>query len=149
MMSPSMDEFVIEGKARLQGTVTPSGNKNAAFPLIAAALLTDEPVRLRNLPDITDVRTMLSLVEGLGARIEFDEQLVLRGRPLRGADILLDEASVTATENVVLAATLAEGTTVLRNAACEPHVQETCQMLTAMGARIDGVGSNLLRIHGV
>ncbi|HMH52852.1 MAG TPA: UDP-N-acetylglucosamine 1-carboxyvinyltransferase [Candidatus Acidoferrum sp.] len=218
-----MDEFVIEGKARLQGTVTPSGNKNAAFPLISAALLTDEPVRLRNLPDITDVRTMLSLVEGLGvdvhrhdghtvtlragritttapdaallgrvrgglvltgpllaregearlahaggdqigrrridthvfglqalgARVELDEQLVLRGRPLRGADILLDEASVTATENVVLAAALAEGTTVLRNAACEPHVQETCQMLTAMGARIDGVGSNLLRIHGV
>ena len=218
-----MAEFVIEGKAPLMGTVSPSGNKNAAFPLIAAALLTDEPVRLRNLPDITDVRTMLSLVEGLGvdverhdphtvtlragrvtttapdaallrrvrgglvltgpllaregearladsggdqigrrridthvlglqalgARVEIDEQIVLRGRLLRGADILLDEASVTATENVVLAATLAEGTTVLRNAACEPHVQETCQLLAAMGARIDGIGSNLLRIHGV
>ena len=65
-----MDEFVIEGKARLHGTVTPSGNKNAAFPIIAAALLTDEPVRLRNLPDITDVRTMLSLVEGLGVEVE-------------------------------------------------------------------------------
>ena len=65
-----MDEFVIEGKAPLQGTVTPSGNKNAAFPLIAAALLTDEPVRLRNLPDITDVRTMLSLVEGLGVDVQ-------------------------------------------------------------------------------
>src|SRR5262245_19185465 len=171
-----MDEFVIEGKARLSGTLTPSGNKNSAFPLIGAALLTDEPVRLNNLPDITDVRTMLSLVEGLGvdvdrqdshtvtlrarrivttapdaallrrvrgglvltglllaregevrlahaggdqigrrridthvlglqalgASVEFDEALVLRGRPLRGADILLDEASVTATENVVL-----------------------------------------------
>jgi UDP-N-acetylglucosamine 1-carboxyvinyltransferase len=218
-----MDEFVIEGRAPLHGVVTPSGNKNAAFPLIAAALLTDEPVRLHNLPDITDVATMLSLVEALGVEVERDDahtvtlrarrlttttpdaallrrvrgglvltgpllaregearlahaggdqigrrridthvlglqalgahaeyadQLVLRGRVLEGADILLDEASVTATENVVLAAALARGTTVLRNAACEPHVQETCQMLTAMGARIDGIGSNLLRIHGV
>ena len=223
MMGSPMDEFVIEGRAPLRGTVTPGGNKNAAFPLIAAALLTDEPVRLRNLPDIADVRTMLRLVEGLGveverhdahattlharritttapdaellrhvrgglvltgpllaregearlghtggdqigrrridthvlglqalgARADFEPDLVLRGRPLRGADNLLDEASVTATENVLLAATLAEGTTVLRNAACEPHVQETCQLLAAMGARIDGIGSNLLRIHGV
>jgi len=218
-----MDEFVVEGKAPLRGTITPSGNKNAAFPLIAASLLTDEPVRLRNLPDIADVRTMLDLVEGLGvvvdrhdphtvtlrarriattapdaerlrrvrgglvltgpllaregearlghaggdqigrrridthvlglqalgASAEIDGGLVLRGRRLRGADILLDEASVTATENVVLAAALAEGTTVLNNAACEPHVQETCQLLAAMGARIEGIGSNLLRIHGV
>lgn len=218
-----MDEFIIEGRAPLRGTVAPSGNKNAAFPLIAAALLTDEPVRLHNLPDIADVRTMLALVErlgvevdrhdahtvtlrarrvltttpdptllrrirgglvlmgpllaregearightggdqigrrrldthvqglsALGAAVEHDGELVLRGRRLRGSDILLEEASVTATENVVLAAVLAEGTTVLRNAACEPHVQETCQLLTAMGARIEGVGSNLLRIHGV
>jgi UDP-N-acetylglucosamine 1-carboxyvinyltransferase len=219
-----MDEFVIEGKAPLRGTVAPSGNKNAAFPLIAAALLTDEPVRLRNLPDIADVRTMLDLVEGLGVAVERHDPhtvtlraariattapdpermrrvrgglvltgpllaregearlahaggdqigrrridthvlglqalgasadfegdgLVLRGRRLRGADILLDEASVTATENVVLAAALAEGTTALENAACEPHVQETCQLLAAMGARIEGIGSNLLRIHGV
>jgi UDP-N-acetylglucosamine 1-carboxyvinyltransferase len=218
-----MDEFHIEGRAPLKGAVTPSGNKNAAFPLVAAALLTDEPVRLHNLPDIADVRTMLALVErlgvevdrhdahtvtlrarritttapdaellrrvrgglvlmgpllaregearvghsggdqigrrridthglglrALGAALESDGQVVLRGRRLRGADILLDEASVTATENVVLAAVLADGTTVLRNAACEPHVQETCQLLTAMGARIEGIGSNLLRIHGV
>lgn len=218
-----MDEFVIEGQAPLRGTVTPGGNKNAAFPLIAAALLTDERVRLHNLPDIADVRTMLTLVErlgvdvdrhdphtvtlrarrlttttpdadlmkqargglvligplltregearvghsggdqigrrridthvlglqALGAGLESDGQLVLRGRPLRGADILLDEASVTATENVVLAAALAEGTTVLRNAACEPHVQQTCHLLAAMGARIEGIGSNLLTIHGV
>jgi UDP-N-acetylglucosamine 1-carboxyvinyltransferase len=218
-----MAELVIEGGTPLRGTLSPSGNKNAAFPLIAAALLTDEPVRLHNLPDITDVHTMLHLVEGLGvdversdphtvtlharritttapdaallrrvrgglvltgpllaregearlahaggdqigrrridthvlglqalgATVEFDQELVLRGRPLRGADILLDEASVTATENVVLAAALAEGTTVLRNAASEPHVQETCQLLAAMDARIDGIGSNLLRIHGV
>lgn len=218
-----MDELVVEGRTPLRGMVAPSGNKNAAFPLIAAALLTDEPVRLHNLPDIADVRTMLALVRGLGVEVEphdahtvtlrarritttrpdpallrrvrgglvlmgpllaregearvghsggdqigrrridthvlglsalgadfeHNGELVLRGRPLRGADILLDEASVTATENVVLAAVLAEGTTVLRNAACEPHVQETCQLLAAMGARIDGIGSNLLRIHGV
>lgn len=218
-----MDEFVIEGRAPLRGTVAPSGNKNAAFPLIAAALLTDEPVRLHNLPDIADVRTMLTLVErlgveidrhdphtvtlrarrittttpdpqlmkqarggvvlmgpliaregearvghsggdqigrrridthvlglqALGASMDYGGQLVLRGRPLRGADILLDEASVTATENVVLAAALAEGTTILRNAASEPHVQQTCQLLAAMGARIEGIGSNLLTIHGV
>ena len=218
-----MDEFLIEGRSPLRGTVTPGGNKNAAFPLIAAALLTDEPVRLHNLPDIADVQTMLTLVErlgvdvdrhdphtvtlrarhittttpdsalmkqarggivlmgpllaregevrighsggdqigrrridthvlglqALGASLHFDGQLVLRGHPLRSADILLDEASVTATENVVLAAALAEGTTILRNAACEPHVQQTCQLLVAMGARIQGVGSNLLTIRGV
>jgi len=218
-----MDEFVIEGRAPLRGSVTPSGNKNAAFPLIAAALLTDEPVRLENLPDIADVRTMLTLVErlgvevhrhdahavtlrarrittttpdrqlmkqvrgglvligpllaregevhvghsggdqigrrridthmlglqALGANLDFADELVLRGRPLKGSDILLDEASVTATENVVLAAALASGTTVLRNAACEPHVQQTCELLVAMGARIEGIGSNLLTIHGV
>jgi len=191
-----MDELVIDGGVPLRGTVTPSGNKNAAFPLIAAALLTDEPVRLHNLPDIADIRTMLELVEGLGvdvdrhdahtvtlrarritttkpdpemlkrvrgglvlmgpllaregearvghsggdqigrrridthilglqalgAQLQQQPDLVLRGRPLRGADILLDEASVTATENVVLAAAIAEGTTIVRNAACEPHV---------------------------
>jgi UDP-N-acetylglucosamine 1-carboxyvinyltransferase len=218
-----MDELVIDGGVPLRGTVTPSGNKNAAFPLIAAALLTDEPVRLYNLPDIADVRTMLELVErlgvdverhdahtvtlqarrittttpdpalmkhvrgglvlmgpllaregetrvghsggdqigrrridthvlglqALGATLEQDPALVLRGRPLRGADILLDEASVTATENVVLAASIAKGTTIIRNAACEPHVQDTCALLVAMGAQIDGIGSNLLRVHGV
>ena len=218
-----MDELVIDGGVPLRGTVTPSGNKNAAFPLIAAALLTDEPVRLHNLPDIADIRTMLALVEGLGvevdrhdahtvtlrarristttpdpallkrvrgglvlmgpllaregearvghsggdqigrrridthvlglqalgARLEQQADLVLRGRPLRGADILLDEASVTATENVLAAATLAEGTTVIRNAASEPHVQDLCRLLIAMGARIEGVGSNVLVVHGV
>jgi len=88
-------------------------------------------------------------LRALGASLDYDGEVVLRGRPLRGADILLDEASVTATENVLLAAVVADGTTVLRNAACEPHVQETCQLLAAMGARIEGIGSNLLRIHGV
>ena len=218
-----MDKFVIEGSQPLKGTVVPSGNKNAAFPLISAALLTDEPVTLHNLPDIGDVRTMLSIIEDmgievthhnrhsatlragtlnktipdpslfgdvrgallligsmlaregridlprpggdqigrrridthllalqqLGARIDYDDQLVLSANRLHGADILLDEASVTATENALLAATTAEGTTILRNAASEPHVQDLCQMLNAMGALIEGIGSNTLIIHGV
>src|SRR5207237_7422278 len=95
------------------------------------------------------IDTHVLVLQALGARLEQEPALVLRGRPLRGADILLDEASVTATENVVLAAALAEGTTIVRNAACEPHVQETCALLLAMGARIEGIGSNLLRIRGV
>jgi UDP-N-acetylglucosamine 1-carboxyvinyltransferase len=216
-------EFLIEGRARTKGRVRPGGNKNAAFPAIAAALLTAAPVTLRNLPDIDDVRTMLSVVEGLGVevtrhdrhaatlragslrstrpdpellrkirgalvlmgallaregRAEFGHSggdrigrrrvdthvlglgslgaevrseggfLTLTARRLRGADILLDEASVTATENVVLAAVFAEGTTVVRNAASEPHVQDLCGLLIQMGAQIDGVGSNVLTIHG-
>jgi UDP-N-acetylglucosamine 1-carboxyvinyltransferase len=218
-----MDEFVIEGGAVLRGEVTPSGNKNAAFPLIAAALLTEQPVRLRNLPDIEDVRTMLQIVEGLGAcvtrqdahtitieaketstdtpdprllrrirgalvligpllarrgrvrvgrfggdqigrrridthvtglqelgvKAEHGADLVLSTPGLSGADLLLEEASVTATENIVLAAALARGTMVIRNAASEPHVQELCQLLNAMGARIGGIASNTLVIEGV
>ncbi|HEU4370526.1 MAG TPA: UDP-N-acetylglucosamine 1-carboxyvinyltransferase [Methylomirabilota bacterium] len=218
-----MDELVIEGGARLRGTLTPSGNKNAAFPLIAAALLTDQPVTLRNVPDISDVRTMLEAVEGLGvevarrdrhtvtlharalrstapdptllrrirgalvlmgpllaregrarfgvsggdqigrrrldthvvglqalgATLETGPDLGLRAGRLRGADLLLDEASVTATENVLAAAVLAEGVTIIRNAACEPHVQDQCRLLAQMGARIEGIGSNLLVVHGV
>ena len=218
-----MDELVIEGGARLHGALTPSGNKNAAFPLIAAAILTDQPVTLRNVPDISDVRTMLQAVEGLGvevgrhdrhtitlqaralrsaapdptlvrrirgalvlmgpllarerqvrfgasggdqigrrridshvlglqalgASMDDGPDVVLRAERLRGADLLLDEASVTATENVVAAAALAEGTTIIRNAASEPHVQDHCRLLVQMGARIEGVGSNLLVIHGV
>jgi len=218
-----MEKFVIEGGCCLKGTVTPSGNKNAAFPLISAALLTDQPVTLRNLPDIGDVRTMLAVVEGLGvevarhdqhtailragtirrtapdpdlfgqirgalvlmgsmlaregridlprpggdqigrrridthllalkqlgAQVHYDGALSLTADRLRGADILLDEASVTATENAVLGAATAEGTTVIRNAASEPHVQDLCYMLNQMGACIEGVGSNTLAIQGV
>jgi UDP-N-acetylglucosamine 1-carboxyvinyltransferase len=218
-----MDAFIIEGKAPLNGHVTPSGNKNAAFPLIAAALLTDQPVTLHNLPNIGDVRTMLKIVEdlgveitrhsphsvtlragvikktapdparfgqmrgalvllgpllaregevklnqpggdqigrrrvdthilalqALGAKFEYSGDFTLRAARLRGQDILLDEASVTATENAILAAVLAEGATVIRNAASEPHVQELCHMLTQMGASISGIGSNTLTIEGV
>jgi UDP-N-acetylglucosamine 1-carboxyvinyltransferase len=218
-----MEKFVIEGSHPLAGAVTPSGNKNAAFPLISAALLTDEPVTLRNLPNIGDVRTMLSIIEDLGVEVThhdnhsatlragamrktipdpmlfgsirgalllmgsmlaregridlprpggdqigrrridthllalkqlgaeaaYEDHLVLTGKRLRGADILLDEASVTGTENALLAAVTAEGTTILRNAASEPHVQDLCHLLVQMGASIEGIGSNTLTIHGV
>lgn len=218
--------FYIEGGVPLQGEVTPGGNKNAALPLLAAALLTDEPVILHNVPDIRDVWAMRGLLEQLGvevttlepgtwrlharevrpttlnpdlvsqirasillagpmlARIGLLElpppggdvigrrrvdthvlaltrlgaqvtyhrtakRFTFRAVGLRGADILLDEASVTATENAVMAAVLAKGTTVIRNAASEPHVQELCHMLNRMGARIQGIGSNVLVIEGV
>jgi UDP-N-acetylglucosamine 1-carboxyvinyltransferase len=218
-----MEKFIIEGGHPINGIVTPSGNKNAAFPLISAALLTAEPVTLRNLPDIGDVRTMLEILEDLGvevthhdrhsatlragtirktipdprlfssirgalllmgsmlaraghidltrpggdqigrrridthllalrqlgANVMYNDQLVLTAKRLRGADILLDEASVTGTENAILAAVGAEGTTIIRNAASEPHVQDLCQLLVQMGADIEGIGSNTLTIHGV
>jgi UDP-N-acetylglucosamine 1-carboxyvinyltransferase len=218
-----METFIIEGKAPLNGVITPSGNKNAAFPLIAAALLTDEPVVLHNLPNIGDVRTMLHIMadlgveltyhdphnvtlragqlrtttpdparfakirgalvlmgallaregevnlcqpggdqigrrrvdthimalKALGAKFEYNGKFVLSAARLQGQDILLDEASVTATENAILAAVLAEGRTIIRNAASEPHVQDLCHLLCKMGGQIDGIGSNLLTIDGV
>ncbi|HEY4688888.1 MAG TPA: UDP-N-acetylglucosamine 1-carboxyvinyltransferase [Anaerolineae bacterium] len=219
-----MEQFIIEGGTPIGGTITPSGNKNAALPLIAASLLTDQPVTLRNVPRIRDVRTMLKLVcdlgadiseqEGghtisiraanlhkarlnadlcrdirasillagpmlarlhtvelpppggdiigrrrldthflalaaLGAHVEVNGQFRLHAERLTGTDILLDEASVTGTENAIMAASLARGTTILRNAASEPHVQEVCHLLNRMGARIEGIGSNTLTIHGV
>jgi UDP-N-acetylglucosamine 1-carboxyvinyltransferase len=218
-----MDQFVIEGGIPLRGEVTPSGNKNAALPLLAACLLTAEPVTLRNVPQIRDVHAMRKLIESLGSRVEeidastwrittkeiiasdpdpelcrrirasiliagpvtarvgnlrlpppggdvigrrrfdthilalealgarimYDRVLDIKAGELRGADILLDEASVTATENAVMAAVLAKGQTQIRNAASEPHVQELCQFLNLLGARIEGIGSNTLHIHGV
>ncbi len=219
-----MDQFVIEGGRPLNGTVAPSGNKNAALPLLAACLLTPEPILLRNVPRIRDVETMRQLLcdlgtevqdvtpttwrlhtprlakarldpelcrrirasmllagpllarhgavelpppggdvigrrrvdthllalQALGAAITYDEsQFNMHARGLRGANILLDEASVTGTENAVMAAVLARGTTVLRNAASEPHVQELCRFLNRLGARIENLGSNTLTIHGV
>ncbi|MGD2152993.1 MAG: UDP-N-acetylglucosamine 1-carboxyvinyltransferase [Gemmatimonadales bacterium] len=217
-----MSSFIVEGGRGLRGHVRPAGNKNAALPMLAAALLTDEPVRLANLPDIRDVHTMLELLgalgvgfewtgpgmltlqaaevrsaalepelaarirasillagpmlarggqlrlpppggdvigrrrldthfdtlQKLGAEVELGDEFMLRGR-LRGAEIFLDEPSVTGTENAVMAAALAKGTTVLRNAASEPHVQDLCRLLNAMGARIAGIGTSELRIEGV
>nr|WP_044200050.1 UDP-N-acetylglucosamine 1-carboxyvinyltransferase [Oscillochloris trichoides] len=219
-----MERFVIEGGHRLSGTISPSGNKNAALPLLAATLLTSERVVLRNLPDIGDVRIKLALLEQLGVLVErldahtcalttaatptVDPDVALarrirtspllagpllarRGsvtlpRPggdvigrrrldthfhaltalgasvevtptsyilsadrLRGADIFLDEMSVTGTEQAVMAAVLAEGHTTIGNAASEPHVQDLCRCLNQMGARINGIGTNLLEIEGV
>ncbi|MBK8784043.1 MAG: UDP-N-acetylglucosamine 1-carboxyvinyltransferase [Anaerolineales bacterium] len=218
-----MEEFVIEGGVPLQGEVIPSGNKNAALPLLAACLLSEEPVVLHNLPLIRDVLAMRKLIESLGAQIEevdanswrittkelvashldpdlcrrirasiliagpvlaragglrlpppggdvigrrrldthifalralgakviYDRIFDISANGLIGADILLDEASVTATENAVMAAVLAKGVTHIRNAASEPHVQELCNFLNLLGAQIEGIGSNSLHITGV
>jgi UDP-N-acetylglucosamine 1-carboxyvinyltransferase len=218
-----MDRYLIDGGYALSGEVVPSGNKNAALPMLAACLLTDEPVTLHNVPDIRDVWTMGELLKDLGVAIEVldphtwrlhaariespklnadlfgrirgsitlagpmlarlgkvnvprpggdvigrrrvdthflalsalgaewqgDGTFHLSGSCLRGADILLDEASVTATENAVMAASMARGMTVIRNAASEPHVQDLCHMLEGLGAQIDGIGSNTLFVQGV
>ncbi len=217
-----MERFVIEGNHPLTGDVSPAGNKNAALPILAAALLTDEEVTLHNIPRIGDVATMLQLLaelgvairdegstlhlcardarfavprqelfqqvrggillagpmlgrfgqaimplpggdrigrrrvdthllalEALGAQIHFNHyDFTMRTTGLAGADIMLDEASVTGTENAIMAAVLARGTTVIRNAASEPHVQDLCMFLNRLGARIAGIGSNTLTIEG-
>jgi UDP-N-acetylglucosamine 1-carboxyvinyltransferase len=214
--------FVIEGGCRLSGRVRASGNKNAALPILAACLLTDEPVALANVPRIRDVETMLALLrqlgaeaewtghneirvhaaelatseldedlcreirasillagpllarcgratvpppggdvigrrrldthihalDALGARIAIGRQYELEGS-LTGARLFLDEASVTATENAIMAAVLAAGETVISNAACEPHVQDLCRFLVSLGSRIEGIGTNMLRVEGV
>jgi UDP-N-acetylglucosamine 1-carboxyvinyltransferase len=223
MQEVFVEKFIIEGGFPLKGEVAPSGNKNAALPILAATLLTGEPVILHNLPDIRDVRDMRLLVGSLGVNIEdlgknswcirastvrpadLDPDLCARIRAsillagpmlarccevhlpppggdvigrrrvdthllalralgadikyrrafefkakhLKGANILLDEASVTATENAIMAAVTAKGTTMIRNAASEPHVQELCLMLNTLGAIITGTGSNTLTIVGV
>jgi UDP-N-acetylglucosamine 1-carboxyvinyltransferase len=218
-----MDKFVIEGNIPLHGEVTPSGNKNAALPLMAACLLTEEPITFHNVPEIMDIRNMRLLLESLGVeftslaphswqvqarevrpanldpdlcrkirasillagpmvarsgelelpppggdvigrrrvdthflalrqlgtQIEFERSFHLKASRLTGADILLDEASVTGTENAIMACVLAKGTSVIRNAASEPHIQELCLFLNAIGAHIENIGSNTLRIEGV
>jgi UDP-N-acetylglucosamine 1-carboxyvinyltransferase len=219
-----MEAFVIEGGHRLSGTLKAAGNKNGALPILAATLLTTEPVTLANVPRIRDVETMLELLSDVGAEVawtgpnevrvhaaevskhELDPVLCGRMRAsfllagpllsrlgrvtvpppggdvigrrrldphihafarlgaeidvldryemraesgLRGEHIFLDEASVMATENTVMAAVLTPGETVIGNAACEPHVQDLCRFLGSIGAQIDGIESNVLRIHGV
>jgi UDP-N-acetylglucosamine 1-carboxyvinyltransferase len=218
-----MEKFVIEGGNPLSGEVTPSGNKNAALPLLAACILTDEEVILHNIPFIRDVRDMRQLIESLGveivdlgggswrvtareicsadlnpevckkirasillagpmtarvgelrlpppggdiigrrrldthivalralgAKVAYNRMFEFSAKKLHGADILLDEASVTGTENAIMAAVLAKGTSMIRNAASEPHVQELCNMLNTLGADIENIGSNTLLIHGV
>jgi UDP-N-acetylglucosamine 1-carboxyvinyltransferase len=217
------ERFVIEGGIPLSGTVVPSGNKNAALPILAACLLTDDEVILENVPDIRDVHSMLALLDdigatireigpnvlsitagsirttslnaelcsrirasvllagpllarcaevnlpmpggdfigrrrvdthllafaGLGAQIQADRSFRMRHEGLRGAEIFLDEASVTATENALTAAATAHGETTILNAACEPHVQDTARFLVTLGADITGIGTNELHIRGV
>ncbi|MDR0487575.1 MAG: UDP-N-acetylglucosamine 1-carboxyvinyltransferase [Treponema sp.] len=218
-----MSEYLIDGGIPLNGAIKVSGNKNAALPCIAAALLTDEPVILRNIPGIEDVRVMIDVFTALGgeaespqanvwrlqlkdiksseipaeqakkirasilfagpllartgkavlpppggdvigrrrldthflaltelgAKVKTNNTFTFTARALAGADIFLDEASVTGTENAVMAAVLAKGKTILTNAAGEPHVQDLCRMLVSMGAQIEGIGSNILTITGV
>ncbi|HEX5245671.1 MAG TPA: UDP-N-acetylglucosamine 1-carboxyvinyltransferase [Gaiellaceae bacterium] len=218
------DAFAIEGSRPLSGTIRVAGNKNGALPILAATLLTGEPVALTNVPRIRDVDTMMELLGDLGAdaawtgpnEVRVDTANVAKSNPdpdlcsrmrasfllagpllarfgratmpppggdvigrrrldphihafaelgadveaerglyevradgLRGAHVFLDEASVMATENTVMAAVLTSGETVLGNAACEPHVQDLCRFLVSLGAHIEGIESNVLRINGV
>lgn len=217
-----MARFIINGRRKISGSFEPSGNKNAALPMLAACLLTEEKVVLHNVPVIQDVVTMLEILSDLGVRIDRNgntvalcaaslrkkrlkrdlcaqvrssilfagpmtarhgratiyppggdvigrrrldshfiglrslgveisggDHFTFQGTKLRGAEILLDEASVTATENVMMAAALADGETTIFNAACEPHVQDLCLLLNKMGAKITGLGTNRLAIEGV
>jgi UDP-N-acetylglucosamine 1-carboxyvinyltransferase len=220
----AMARFIVEGGRPLRGEITAKGNKNSALPLIAASLLTSEPVILRNLPRIRDVNGMLEILAGLGAIVEWLDPHAVKicaadvsrttidaklSREIRGsllfagpmlarfkkvtlgppggdvigrrrsdthwlalerlgatlshdrsgfaleatelvaADLLLDEQSVTATENALLCSVLVPGRTVIRNAASEPHVQELAMVLVQMGARVHGIGTNTLEIRGV
>lgn len=218
-----MHKYKIEGGIPIRGTVAASGNKNAALPCIAATLLSEEPIILKNIPEIEDTNVMFLILQALGAtvtkiavhewkveakniensnipselskkirasilfagpliartgkailpppggdvigrrrvdthflalqelgaRIEIEGAFKFSTNKLVGADIFLDETSVTATENAVMAAVLAEGKTIINNAASEPHVQDLCNMLVSMGAKISGIGSNILTIEGV
>ncbi|MBQ3289977.1 MAG: UDP-N-acetylglucosamine 1-carboxyvinyltransferase [Kiritimatiellae bacterium] len=219
-----MSRLLIRGRKAVSGTHRVSGNKNAALPMIAASLLTSEPVTLANLPDIDDVAAMLDVARSFGARVSrnlaegtvtlaapklktarIDPEAAAKIRTsflfagpvlarlgrvslpppggdaighrrldthfagfralgakasagrkmlgfkgsLKGTRILLDEASVTATENILMAAVLAEGRTVIDNAACEPHVADLAAMLNAMGAKVSGAGTNRLMVDGV
>ena len=217
-----MARFIIHGGKRLGGTYTPGGNKNAVLPMLAACVLTDEPVVLHNVPLIQDVRAMLDILDKLGVSVDLRDHAVrlcarglrrsrldpdlcrqvrssillagplaarvgratvhppggdvigrrrvdthfaglrtlgievaggrhfsFRRKALEGAMIVLDEASVTATENVIMAAVLAKGRTVVFNAACEPHVADLGLLLNKMGAKISGLGTNRIEIEGV
>jgi UDP-N-acetylglucosamine 1-carboxyvinyltransferase len=225
-----MDAFEIKGGKKLKGEITPQGAKNEALQIICATLLTDQPVVIRNVPDIRDVNALIKLMEELGVKVgkinehtyefqakninidflhtvqftiaaarlrgsimiigpllarykkaflprpggdkigrrrldthfigleklgaqfDYDEEkhtFSIHANELKGAYMLLDEASVTGTANILMAACLAKGRTTIFNAACEPYLQQLCRMLTRMGANISGIGSNLLVIEGV
>lgn len=215
-------QYIVEGGNTLRGSIRPAGNKNAALPIVAAALLSSRPVRLLNVPRIRDLETLVELLrsvgasadwigqnellieardlqaatldpalcskirasillaspllarcgtihlpppggdvigrrrldthflalEQLGVKVEDDHGFRMTVDRLRGADVFLDEPSVTGTENALIAAAAAEGDTTIRNAASEPHVQDLARFLVALGARIDGIGTNTITIHG-
>ncbi len=219
----AMPTFIVSGGHELSGSIRPAGNKNAALPVLAATLMSSEPVTIGNVPRIRDVATLLEIMESLGAgvtwtgpgtveidaanvragnldpelsqrirasillagpllarfgslslpppggdvigrrrldthvlafralgaRVRTAAGLEIDGRSLVGGDMFLDEPSVTATENAIMAATQARGETLIRNAAAEPHVQDLCRCLNRMGARIAGIGTSTLTIEGV
>ena len=225
-----MESFIIEGGHRLKGTITPQGAKNEALEVICAILLTPDPVRIKNIPEILDVNNLIRLLTDIGVKVtrnaendytfQADELNLdyldsqefvnkcssLRGsvlmigpllgrygkatvakpggdkigrrrldthflgfkhlgakfvkdterdvfriesKRLKGCYMLLDEASVTGTANIIMAAVMAKGTTTIYNAACEPYIQQLCHLLNAMGANISGIASNLITIVGV
>ena len=225
-----MGTFIIEGGHRLKGEITPQGAKNEALQVICATLLTQEEVRIQNIPNILDVNNLIALLEQmgvsthwngmgdctfcasninldylssaeflercsrlrgsvlligpliarfgtatvakpggdkigrrrldthfyglqkLGARFFFDEEhgtYHIEASKLKGTYMLLDEASITGTANIIMAAVMAKGTTTIYNAACEPYIQQLCHLLNQMGAKISGIASNLLTIVGV
>ena len=224
------EAFIVQGNAKLSGSITPQGAKNEALQIVSAVLLTEDLVTLENVPDIVDVQKLIALLSGLGVKVnrlsknsytfqadnidlqyfasadyqaearkirgsvmllgpllarfgkaflpkpggdkigrrrldthflafqklgaefkyeEAGDNYYLDGSSLKGAFIHMDEISVTGTANIVMAAVLADGETQIYNAACEPYLQQLCKMLNAMGAKISGVGSNLLTIQGV
>ena len=224
-----MASFIIEGGHRLTGSITPQGAKNEALQVICATLLTSEPVRIKNIPNILDVNNLIQLLRDidvevtqngagdytfraadvnleylsspeflqrcsrlrgsilllgpltarfgrallsqpggdkigrrrldthffglhkLGAQFSYDEtagRYSISANKLKGTYMLLDEASLTGTANIIMAAVMAEGTTTIYNAACEPYIQQLCRLLNAMGANISGIASNLLIITG-
>ena len=220
----TMEKLVIEGGVPLSGTIVAAGNKNAALPLLAASLLTEERVEIANVPRIRDTEAMLTLLadlgvsvewlggqhrraagrrdrapsrpglaerirasflvagpllarfgcalmpppggdvigrrrldphldafRALGAEVEHDRHIRMRAPNggLRATDFFMDEPSVMGTENALMAAALTQGTTVIRNAASEPHVQDLARMLNKMGAAIEGIGSNVMYVHGM
>lgn len=225
-----MESFIIEGGHSLKGEITPQGAKNEALEVVCACLLTAEPVRIKNIPDILDVNNLILLLKDMGvsvrknadndftfqsknlnldylesdefvkkcaslrgsvlmigpllgrfgkaivaqpggdkigrrrldthflgfrnlgakfSQIEKRDVFEIQAKKLKGCYMLLDEASVTGTANIIMAAVMASDTTTIYNAACEPYIQQLCLLLNAMGAKIDGIGSNLLTISGV
>ncbi|HQB93263.1 MAG TPA: UDP-N-acetylglucosamine 1-carboxyvinyltransferase [Smithellaceae bacterium] len=217
-----MDKIIVQGGKSLHGDVQISGAKNAALPVMAAALLTEGTNTFHNIPDLMDIKTIKKLLHNLGAQIEGDQTLQInvdkitscvapyelvktmrasvlvlgplvarmgvarvslpggcaigarpvnlhikaleemgaqielkegyieaKAKKLKGAEIYFDISTVTGTENVMMAATLAQGTTILRNAACEPEVVNLAEVLNGMGAKISGAGTDVIKIDGV